>query len=174
MDNFALAELRAGDVTRAEPLLRRLLEYQRHSGAGLPIIARTTALLGLCLLRQDRAADAEPLLRECLAIREKLTPDDWPRFNAMSLLGGCLLGQKKYDEAEPLIIRGYEGMNARASRIPAAAHYLLSEAAGRIIGLYVAWDRPAQAAEWRAKLGPALKPKTAPAAAEVKPRPRLK
>ena len=35
-----------------------------------------------------------------------------------SMLGGALLGQKKYAEAEPLLLAGYEGMKARADKIP--------------------------------------------------------
>ena len=48
-------------------------------------------------------------------------PDDWSRFNTMSQLGGALLGQGRYAEAEPLVIEGYEGMKARAAKIPRRA-----------------------------------------------------
>jgi Tfp pilus assembly protein PilF len=170
MDNLALARLRAGDAARAEPLLRRVLERQKQSGAPPAIIARTSAQLGVCLIKEGKAAEAEPLLRDCLAIREQTIPDEWPRFNAMSLLGGSLLGQNKYAEAEPLILRGYEGMKARAATIPVAAQYLLPEAAGRIIALYDAWGRPGQANDWRAKLGPAaLEEKPEPAVSAARP-----
>jgi non-specific serine/threonine protein kinase/serine/threonine-protein kinase len=152
MDSLALADVRAGDVARAEPLLRQVLGHQKQAGAPPDVIARTSALLGLCLLRQNRAGDAEPFLRESLAIREKTIPDEWPRFNAMSMLGGCLLGQKKYGEADPLILRGYEGMKSRSAAIPVAARYLLPEAGARIIALYEAWGRKDQADDWRAKL----------------------
>jgi hypothetical protein len=88
----------------------------------------------------------------------------------MSLLGGSLLGQKKCADAEPLILRGYEGMKARAATIPVAAQYLLPEAAGRIIALYDAWGRPGQAHDWRAKLEPAaFEEKAEPAVTEAKP-----
>ena len=95
---------------------------------------------------QARWSEAEPLLRECLAIREKATPDDWRRYDAMSLLGGALLGQGRYAEAEPLIVAGYEGMKAREARILPRGQVRLREAAERVVRLYEAWGKPDQAA----------------------------
>ena len=80
-------------------------------------------------------------------------PDDWRRFDAMSLLGGSLLGQGRYAEAEPLIVQVYEGMKARESRIPVPARSLLREAAERVVRLYQDWNKPDQAAAWKAKVG---------------------
>jgi eukaryotic-like serine/threonine-protein kinase len=63
----------------------------------------------LRLLQLKVYADAEPLLRECLAIRQKMQPDDWRTFNTQSMLGGVLLGQKNYADVEPLLLQGYAG-----------------------------------------------------------------
>jgi hypothetical protein len=72
----------------------------------------------------------------------------------MSLLGGALLGQGKYAEAEPLVAQGYEGIKSRDAKIPALFKLpRLSEAAERVVRLYEAWGKPAQAAVWKAKLG---------------------
>jgi hypothetical protein len=72
----------------------------------------------------------------------------------MSLLGGALLGQGKYAEAEPLVIEGYEGIKARAARIPAPSRTpRLSEAAERLVRLYESWGKAGQATAWKAKLG---------------------
>lgn len=74
------------------------------------------------------------------------------------MLGGALAGQRRYDEAERLILDGYEGMQKQASSIPAYNRDSLTEAGQRIVDLYTAWGKPAQAAEWRTKLaGPALR-----------------
>ena len=105
------------------------------------------------LLKQADWSEAEPVLRECLVIREKVMPDHWLRFNTMSLLGGALLGQGHYAKAEPLLVGGYEGMRARAARIPPQARIRLPEAAERLIRLYEAWGQPAKASEWKARLG---------------------
>jgi hypothetical protein len=100
------------------------------------------ASLCLAMLRQEKWAEAEPILRECLAIREKVMPDEWPRFNTMSQLGVSLLGQKKYAEAEPLIVSGYEGLKARESKIPPPGKPRLPEAALAVVKLYEAWVSP--------------------------------
>lgn len=101
-------------------------------------------MLGLCLLKQDKYAEAEPVVRECLAIREKAAPDHWLRYNAMSMLGEALAGQKKYAEAEPLLLEGYEKM-----RPPKPVAFRKREALERIVKLYEAWGKPQRAAEWR-------------------------
>jgi eukaryotic-like serine/threonine-protein kinase len=64
-----------------------------------------------------------------------------------------LLGQKKFADAEPLILAGYEGMKARAAKIPAAAKPNLAEAGVRVVWLYEGWGKPVQAAAWKRKLG---------------------
>ena len=105
------------------------------------------AILGMCLLEQDKHAEAEPVLRECLALRTKdAPPGHWLVFNAMSMLGGALAGQGKYAEAEPLLLEGYEKMTP-----PEAVAYRKREALERIVELYEAWDMPDKAKEWRAK-----------------------
>jgi hypothetical protein len=64
-----------------------------------------------------------------------------------------LLGQGRQAEAEPLVIAGYEGMKARESRIAVPDRSRLREAAERIVRLYEEWNKPGQAATWKAKLG---------------------
>jgi hypothetical protein len=100
------------------------------------------------------ARRTEPVLRECLSIRDKALPDDWPRFNTMSQLGGALLGQARYAEAEPIVVSGYEGLKAREAKVPAVVRSRLSAAAAvRVIRLYEAWNRPERAREWKEQLG---------------------
>jgi eukaryotic-like serine/threonine-protein kinase len=153
-NNVARTYQQAGDEARAEPLFHRTLELQEKKlGGEDPQVAGTLANLGRCLLHQGRHAEAEPLLRRCLAIREERLADDWTRFNAMSLLGASLTGQKRYTEAEPFSVRGYEGMKTCEAKIPPLGKAHLTEAAERIVALYDAWEKPGEAASWRAKLG---------------------
>jgi eukaryotic-like serine/threonine-protein kinase len=65
------------------------------------------------------------------------------------MLGGALLGQKKYAEAEPLLMKGYDGMKARAKTIPPASRDRLSEAVDWLIELYTATDQPDEVKKWR-------------------------
>ena len=142
-----------GRGVEAGPLFRAGLEAARKRfGADDPRTAGILAVRGLSLVRQGKWAEAEAILRECLAIREKVQPDEWTTFNTRSLLGGSLLGRKEYAEAEPLIVSGYEGMKAREEKIPLTGKKRLTEAADRVVKLYEEWGKPDKVAEWRAKL----------------------
>ncbi len=88
--------------------------------------------------------------------------DDWSRFNTMSESGGALLRQGKYTEVEALLAHGYEGMKARAAKIPAIYRSHLPAAVSRLSDLYEATNRPEKAAQWRAKLPRAVAPPPPP------------
>jgi serine/threonine protein kinase/tetratricopeptide (TPR) repeat protein len=140
--------------SEAERLRRDALARRRKTvKPDDPLLAGDPAALGESLLKQSRWTEAEPLLHQALAIRAKATPDDWSRYDAMSLLGGALLGQDRYAEAEPLIVQGYEGLKARAAKIPAPSKPRLIEAAERIVRLYGQWNKPDQATAWKTRLG---------------------
>jgi hypothetical protein len=72
------------------------------------------------------------------------------------MLGEALLGQKKYAEAEPLLVKGYEGMKARAERRgqPGGppAQERLAEALRPLVQLSDETHRPEEAARWRGEL----------------------
>jgi serine/threonine protein kinase/tetratricopeptide (TPR) repeat protein len=151
-NSLALAYESLGRWSDAERLRREALARRKGDQTDDYLEAADLAALGRNLLTQSRWSEAEPLLRECLAIRAKPALDDWRRFGAMSLLGQALTGQGRYAEAEPLIVEGCEGLKARESRIPVPERPRLREAAVRVIRLYEAWGRPAQATAWKDKL----------------------
>lgn len=109
---------------------------------------------GLKLLKQQEFVEAESILRAALAIRTEYLPDAWNTFVTRSLLGGALSGQQKYSEAEPLVVSGYEGLKQREAQIPPESKVRLTEALERLIQLYEAWGKSAEAAEWRKRLPP--------------------
>ncbi len=115
----------------------------------LDVRADFLARIGSYQYRQSQFSTAEKTLRECLNIREKTQPEIWNTFDSQSLLGAALLGQKKYSEAEPLLLKGYEGMIAREKTIPPQGQIRIPEALDRVIWLYVATDRPAEAQKYR-------------------------
>jgi tetratricopeptide (TPR) repeat protein len=138
----------------AKGLVAEMLEDARkHLPPDGPPLAGQLASLGLVLLQLKEFPEAEPLLRECLAIREKQQPDDWRTCNTQSMLGGALLGQQKYADAEPLLLKGYEGLKARAKAIPqnGGGELRLPEALDRLIALYTAINKPDEAKKWRAE-----------------------
>src|SRR5262249_42954385 len=141
---------RADRLDKAESLYRELLEQaSQQYGRNDPRAATLMAKLGTNLIRQQKYAEAQRILAACLAIRNKIAPDDWTTFNTRSVLGGALLGQRKFSEAEPLLMQGYEGMKAREAKIPAASRVRLIQALERLMQLYEAWEKKPQAAQWR-------------------------
>ncbi len=90
-------------------------------------------------------------MREALSIYDK-QPDTWQRYFAQSSLGGCLEGQRRFAEAEPLLLAGYQGLVQHESTIQEGSLSAIPKAGDRIVQLYRDWGKPAQAAEWRAKL----------------------
>jgi hypothetical protein len=117
-----------------------------------PELAVQLASFGLRLVTLKAWDEAEPVIRECLAIREKVQPDDWTTFNTRSMLGGALLGQNKLAEAEPLLLDGYRGMKEREATIPALAKVRIPETLERLARLYEAKSNETEAAAWRSKL----------------------
>lgn len=49
-------------------------------------------------------------------------------------------------------MEAYEGLKSRQARIPPEARARLTEAVERLVDLYVAWDKPEEAAKWKGKL----------------------
>jgi tetratricopeptide (TPR) repeat protein len=133
MGNLALAHQADGRLGAALPLFKAALKRLKAKiGLDHPVTLGSMNNLAQASLAGE-PAEAESLMRECLAIREKTTPDDWRTFEAWSLLGGSLLGPKRYSEAEPLLFQGFEGMKACEAKIPAPYKKRLAEAGARII-----------------------------------------
>jgi tetratricopeptide (TPR) repeat protein len=160
---LATAYTATGQFARAEALYRAEIEMVRKKGAKSP--ARLPTLLsslGSSLLKQQKYAEAEPPLRESQTIYEQIEPHmlrtggTWRTFETKSMLGESLLGQKKYAEAEPLLLAGYEGMKRREQTMPPDRNTTLTEAIEPLVQLYDARGQPEKAAEWRAKLPPAV------------------
>jgi tRNA A-37 threonylcarbamoyl transferase component Bud32 len=151
----------AGQLDRAVALFEQALRGLRAKlGPDHPRTLKFGPYLAEAYAAAGQHAKAEPVLRESLAIREKAQPDDWNTFNTRSQLGGSLLGQGKFTEAEPLILAGYEGLKAREAKIPVSKRPCLAEAAERVVRLYERWNKPEQAAAWKARLGIADRPAT--------------
>ena len=96
-------------------------------------------------------SEPEPGLsvRECLAMYQKIQPDDWVTFDSESLLGQALLEQRKFAEAEPRLVSGYEGMKQREDKIPPQDKPHIIKALERLVSLYEAWDQIEKARAWR-------------------------
>ncbi|HEY3965123.1 MAG TPA: serine/threonine-protein kinase [Planctomycetaceae bacterium] len=126
---------------------------QRQGADSLPY-AEELAKLGGNLLQQQKWPEAEHVLRECLAIREKLQPDEWNTFDTRVRLGGALLARKKYADAEPLLQAGFQAMKQRTATIPRSGKPRFAEAFERLRELYSATNQPDQITKLQDKLTP--------------------
>ncbi len=141
-----------GKWSEAEELLERAVEARRRLNTPeYPPRLQATEALATHLLRCQRPAQAEPLLRESWEAREASEPYSWATFHVQSLLGAALLGQQKYADAEPLLLQGFEGLQLRQPSIPAPDLASIPAALDRLIALYTATNRPAEAQRWQAE-----------------------
>jgi eukaryotic-like serine/threonine-protein kinase len=130
-------------------LVLRIQLDQRHP---LVLIARTQHGIGESLLAAGKFAEAERPLRESVTIREKLEPNSWQTFAVKSALGFALGQFKKFAEAERQLIGGYEGLKARAERIPAAQRHALTLAVERLLAFSELAGQKSEAEQWRQEL----------------------
>jgi non-specific serine/threonine protein kinase/serine/threonine-protein kinase len=139
--------------SEAEQLIRQAIEVSRSTQGGEhSLTLGFLSDLGLVRIDQHKYAEAEPPLRDALSGYVKTTPKHRNRYDTGSLLGASLAGQRKFAEAEPLLLEGYAGLLERVKTIPAYDMGELTDAGERLVRLYEAWGKPAQAAEWRKKL----------------------
>jgi hypothetical protein len=147
--------LEYGDVARADTLCDLAWEAMRRNPAFNPLVNPwIITSLGAVRLAQQKYVEAETLLREGLRLTEKHDVDAGYRFYVMNLLGASLAGQKNYADAEPLLLESCQGLQQRqASLLPFLnAPRRITESLERLVQLYDAWGKPAQAAEWKQKL----------------------
>ncbi len=170
---------RAGKFSEAEPLYRIAIQSQRvattssneYTLAYAASLARCLTELAwaersnsapVAVTPLERAQEAERLLRECLAIRQRGTnANSWRVADVNSRLGFALatisvtdatlapeVRLTKLAEAEPLLLESAAALQAARG---VSTDYI-RDSLSRLIRLYEAWSKPAQAAEWRQKL----------------------
>lgn len=131
----------------AEQDARKALAIAQKSSKTSHVYARASGMLGRILTTTGRAAEAEPLLREALTVLEPRVPRrSNPMATTLGNLGECLTNQKRYAEAEPLLKESYQILAA----VHVAESPVLNEAAQRLVLLYQAWNKPQEAAIYKA------------------------
>ena len=113
-----------------------------------PLAAASLLVLGKGLVEQGHPREAEAPLREALAVRRSRLPvGHWQTASAESALGRCLARQGRFREAEPLVVGAYERLlSDRGPR-----HERTTDALANVVDLYQRWNKPALAAEYRAR-----------------------
>jgi tetratricopeptide (TPR) repeat protein len=149
LNRLGLTLLDAGKPAQAEPLLHKALPLARKLyPEGHPEIANTLLLVGRARLEAGRAKEAEPFLTEALDIRRKqLPPGNWTIATASGVLGACLRAQGRYAEAEPMLLGAQDVLQKTLGMLPRRRR----DAVDQLVKLYEAWNKPAEAAAWRAR-----------------------
>jgi serine/threonine protein kinase/tetratricopeptide (TPR) repeat protein len=144
--NLALLRIDQGRLAEAERLLRRLLDFQHlYLGPHSDLCASARSAMALCLNRQGKFTEAEAEARTALAARVALHPDSWQTSETRSILGEALAGQKRFAEAEPLLQEGFDGLRRRRDVQDVMPPGRYAAARDRLVRLYEAWGKPAEA-----------------------------
>lgn len=145
---LALSRFLRADYLAAEAGMRGALEFIA------PLVPKededrvgATVVLGMALTRLGRAAEGEPLLRESLELaRENHLVGFASPTQITVALGECLIAQHKFSEAEVLLLAAHQELTGRSGEQPADALAV----ARQLKALYLAWQKPAEAARFRA------------------------
>jgi serine/threonine protein kinase len=158
LNSLARVVREQGRDDEAARALEAALEIARPAlGADHQLIAIYTLNLASLQLARGEAEAAEPLIRDALRIRHlapqavpnrrRIRPeDDWSIGAAKSLLGTALIALKRYEEAEAALLEARRDVEAAVPPSPRDVH----DTTTRLIGLYTAWGKPAEAERYRA------------------------
>jgi serine/threonine protein kinase/tetratricopeptide (TPR) repeat protein len=141
---------RRGDYERAEPFLREAVEVAREvSGSGHRDVGVSLTELADLLGESGEAESSLSLHEEACGIFETaFGPDHWRLALARSNYGASLTKLGRYPQAEPLLLAAYPVLEKKFGD----AHWRTRRALRRIVALYESWDRPEEAALYRARL----------------------
>ncbi|MBN1507286.1 MAG: tetratricopeptide repeat protein [Sedimentisphaerales bacterium] len=148
---LALARLktRQGQYDEAETLLSPVLKARQRDDEDHPATIKALNDFGVLRREQQRYEEAEFLLRQALDGRQhKLGPDHPACFESMHELAVLYLQQARHEDAEPLLLDAYRGRETKLGR----EHPYTIDSLKQLVTLYESWNKPDEAAKWRAKL----------------------
>ncbi|MEJ7758020.1 MAG: serine/threonine-protein kinase [Gemmatimonadaceae bacterium] len=114
-------------------------------------VSTALSLLGRALGPMDSLAAAERYLRESLALRRKTLPEGhWALASSESILGAHFVLARRFAEAEELLVTSEKKLvDARGEEAP-----VIADARSRLVALYTAWGKPAEADKWQKRIRP--------------------
>jgi tetratricopeptide (TPR) repeat protein len=148
MHNIGDTYLSLGKHAEAELWFDKVLELcARSSSSRTPFVLFVTRWgQGQNYLSQGRYADAEQILNQALDRRRGRT--DGRTLRCMTLLAQVYREQGRYEKAAPLLLDVYNKRQTNLGR----EHPTTVGSLKQLISLYESWDKPDEAAQWRAKL----------------------
>jgi tetratricopeptide (TPR) repeat protein len=141
---------RKGDYERAEPLLREAVAMQRElSGSSHRDVGVSLTELADLLGEKGEAESSLSFHEEaCRIFETAFGPDHWRLALARSNYGASLTKLGRYAQAEELLLAAYPVLETKFG----GEHWRTRRALRRIVALYESWDRPEEAALYRARL----------------------
>ncbi len=150
MDGLAAVLVAKKRFDDAEKLLNEALERSRSTrGEDDVNTAMARHSLALLYLKTDRAAQAEPFVADALESARRALPEGhFVIGQFLTTQGHCLLMLNQFEEAESRLLESHEVLTAALG----ADHEITSDPVKSLVNLYEAWNKPEEAARWRAKL----------------------
>ena len=140
---------RRGQSADAERYFRMNLELlKKHSNSPPATVAWPETALGRLFTERGHPDEAEPLLRHAVESLRSDSAPPWRRAYAEVLLRACLTSRRRFAEAEPLLQGGYAVLHMKRGDNRDETRY----AATALVALFEAWNKPDEAATWRANL----------------------
>lgn len=140
------------DLAAAESLYDAALRTLRR---GAPTrsdsvwIAEALRGKGELAMKRGNPSGADPLLREAIGIINSAMPDLRATFSyGLLLLGQSLVARQKYAEAEPVFLEYLDLGTTQWGE----THESTRRALGHVVAFYDAWEKPAKAQQYRARL----------------------
>lgn len=149
LNNMGMVYNAAGQPEKAEECLRQAaVGMERAYGSDHPDVASSHWSLAHVLWGQGKLDAAETELLAAVAIADRAYPEGSLGRAAYRLpLGNLLTERGRFSEAEPLVLAAYDAYLANEG--PDGPRTI--DAATWAVKLYEAWDRPAEAARYRAE-----------------------
>ncbi len=153
MFNYADHLVRVGRHADGAAWARRVLELRGGSLTDAhPAVSTAMAVLGRALGPLGELAEAERWLRESWRLRQEHFPEGhWLIASSEKVLGEHLILQRRYAEAETHLLASERALTAARGE----GAEVVRDVRASLVKLYEAWQRPAQATGWRARLAPA-------------------
>jgi serine/threonine-protein kinase len=112
-------------------------------------VSTAMSVLGRSMDGMDSLADGEHWLRESLRLRKQSLPEGhWLILSSESILGAHMVVARRFEDAEALLLPAERKLvEARGEEAP-----VVNDVRKRIVALYKAWGKTAEAGKWEAKL----------------------
>jgi len=150
--NLAWALHSLGRSVEADQLYREAKPvFDAELASGRPVNANSLVDWAVVLITLKQYDEALPIARRGVELQRKAAPEtSLAVLRAMAVLGESLTGLREFAEAEALLLAVHSAYLSRGS-----GDIYFRRNLGRLVSLYTAWGREAEASKFRGMLGSA-------------------